>query len=132
MPCNGPWVRAQGCWEPLISCSTSPFSGFPSLPTKPWPRGHQRQVQVPALLLEAQVFYAPLQDGPGPITKLSLLLESEQLVSEKRRRRKTRGRTGSFPFPALVSISPAPEGNSGSQLQLLSLSVSAVLASLEA
>lgn len=74
MPCNGPWVRAQSCWEPLISCSTSPFSGFPSLPTKPWPRGHQRQVQVPALLLKPR--FSMLHSRMVQALSLSLVYSS--------------------------------------------------------
>ena len=39
------WVLVQALWalvrHPFPSHSTSPFSGFPLLPTKPWPGGYQ-------------------------------------------------------------------------------------------
>ena len=83
-----------------------------------------------AYYCETRVFYVPLQDGPGLIIKLVLLLNSEQFLLEWRRKR--RGRMDFFLFPVLVSIPPAQEGSSGFKLQLLlTLSNSAALDSLK-
>lgn len=98
-------ARVLGCSEPLIYCSTSPFSGLSLPPAESWPRGCQGQVQMSAYYCETRVFYVPLQDGPGLIIKLVLLLNSEQFLLEWRRKR--RGRMDFFLFPVLVSIPPS-------------------------
>lgn len=122
-------ARVLGCCEPLIYHSTSPFSGLSLLPTKSWPRGCQWQVRTSAYYCETQVFYVPLQDGPGLIIKLVLLLNSEQFLEWRKKRR---GRMDFFLFPVLVSIPPALEGGSGFKPQLLlTLSNSAALDSLK-